>query len=95
MLSEDKVKYCMKIKIKKILYEITSLWNLKHRHRHTHTAELIGTENRLAIVRISGDGGGSLRRCSTRTNLQLNYSWGCNVQHDDYSLKFKKKDVTI
>lgn len=60
MLSEDKVKYCMKIKIKKILYEITCMWNLKHRHRHTHTAELIGTENRLVILRISGDGGGSL-----------------------------------
>lgn len=63
-----------------MLYDHAYMWNLKK-------LKLNEIENRLAVARSRGVGGGKwVKAVRIQTvGYKINKFWGCNVQHGDHS----------
>ena len=80
---------------KEISYALTYIWNLKKKKTHTYThppkkqkTELKDTKNRLMVAKGGRVGVGKMGECGQKIQMpsyKINKSWGCKVQHGDYS----------
>ena len=77
---------------RQILYDLTYMWNLKktikQKTKQNKKIKLIDTGNRLVVARGRGWVVGEMDEDGQKVPTfsdKMSKSWGCNVQHDDYS----------
>ena len=64
------------------------MWNLNKTKQSKTKIKLIDTENRLLVARGGESVVGEMDEKSQKvqsSSYKINKSWGCNVQHADYS----------